>query len=357
MKLHNDALERALIQNTDMAIGEGYTDGTLEFENDGIEDFFKVALTNREAGTSTFFKASRHIRHIARSLMLRNPIGQAQANVAHHYDLSEKLYDLFLDEDRQYSCAYFARPDMTLEDAQLAKKRHIARKLRLEPGMRVIDIGCGWGGMALTLASEFGVNVVGVTLSSEQHKLARERVAKADLEDKIDIRLQDYREVTESFDRAVSVGMFEHVGPRNYGEYFRHLDRLLGDNGVALIHTIAGSGPPRVTSPWITKYIFPGGHIPALSEIAPHFEKQGYELTDLEVWRLHYAETLRHWHDRFMAHAEEAEALYDARFVRMWRYYLKASEMTFRHGRQVVAQMQFAKRHGEVPLTRDYIYS
>ncbi len=355
--LHSDDLPYAMLRNTDLAVGEGFVSGDLEIENDDLDTFFELVLTNREAGNSLFMRTTRHLRHVWRNLMLRNPIGQAQQNVAHHYDLSAELYDLFLDPDRQYSCAYFAKPDMTLADAQLAKKRHIAKKLLLEPEMRLLDIGCGWGGMALTLAEEFGVHVTGVTLSKEQHAMARDRVEEAGLTHKIDIRLQDYREVEGTFDRVVSVGMFEHVGPRNYGEYFSQLNRLMGPEGVALIHTIAGTGPPRVTSPWITKYIFPGGHIPALSEVAHHIERHEYQLTDLEVWHLHYAETLKHWHDRFMANADKAEELYDARFVRMWRYYLKAAEMTFRYGRQVVFQMQFAKGHGEVPLTRDYVYT
>ncbi len=291
-----------------------------------------------------------------RRLTLRNPVGKARQNVAHHYDLSEALYDMFLDADRQYSCAYFADPKATLDEAQLAEKRHIAAKLNLTAGQRVLDIGCGWGGMALTLAAEFDVHVTGVTLSVEQHAYARARVEKAGLQERIDIRLQDYRLVPEQFDRIVSVGMFEHVGPRNYAEFFNTLDKLLGDDGIALIHTIARTGPPQVTSPWITRYIFPGGHIPALSEIAPHFERTELTLADLEVWRLHYAVTLKLWHDCFMARKDEVEALYDAEFVRMWRYYLKASEMTFRYGRQAVFQMQFSRQLDTIPLTRRYLY-
>lgn len=350
-----DEAIKAMVMNPDLAVGEGFVSGDFEIEGDDLDTFFWLVLQNREAGNSFFMRSSRHLRHIKRRLLLRNPIQQAQQNVAHHYDLSAELYDLFLDADRQYSCAYFTDPDLSLDDAQTAKKRHIARKLCLEPGMRVLDIGCGWGGMALTLAEEYGVEVVGVTLSREQHAFARDRIEAAGLSNKVDIRLTDYREVSESFDRIVSVGMFEHVGARHYGEYFSKIDTLLNADGVALVHTIAGLGPARVTSPWITKYIFPGGHIPVMTEIAPHIERTRLMITDLEVWRLHYAETLKHWHDRFMDRADEAEALYDKNFVRMWRYYLKASELTFRHGRQGVFQMQLSRNLGTVPLTRDYI--
>lgn len=350
-------LPQKLLRDVDMAFGEGYMDGQIELRDDNLEGFFEMVLTNRVAnGGVGLFHNLRRLRHFKRNLILHNPVGRAQANVAHHYDLSAELYDLFLDEDRQYSCAYFEAPDATLEEAQAAKKAHIAKKLRLTPDMHVLDIGCGWGGMALTLAKDYDVNVTGVTLSQEQHDLARQRVDDAGLSNRIDIRLQDYRHVTESFDRIVSVGMFEHVGPRHYDEYFTHVERLLTPQGVALIHTIASSDPPSLTSPWITKYIFPGGHIPSLSEIAPSFERAGLMLTDLEVWRLHYAKTLKHWHDRFMAKSDKAEALYDTRFVRMWRYYLKASEMTFRHGQQVVFQMQFSRDVGTIPLTRTYLH-
>ena len=356
LAIADTALIRGLITNPDMAMGDGYMSGRITFGNDDLDGFLELALKNRSLGGGIIFRSSRVLRQIARSLILRNPVGKAKSNVAHHYDLSAKLYDLFLDTDRQYSCAYFTQPDLPLEDAQLAKKRHIARKLCLKPGMRVLDIGCGWGGMALTLAQEFGVHVTGVTLSEEQHAYAVKRVQDAGLSDKIDIRLQDYRKVPETFDRVVSVGMFEHVGPRNYGEFFKQLDRLLAPEGTALIHTIAFNVRPQLTSPWITKYIFPGGHIPALSEIAPHFEATILDLSDLEVWRIHYAETLKHWHDRFDARKAEAEELYDETFVRMWRYYLKASEHTFRSGQQFVFQMQFTRNSETVPLTRDYMY-
>jgi cyclopropane-fatty-acyl-phospholipid synthase len=244
---------------------------------------------------------------------------------------------------------------MTLEQAQAAKKAHIANKLRLEPGMTVLDIGCGWGGMALTLARDHGARVTGVTLSEEQLRVATARAAEAGLADRVTFRLQDYREVGGRFDRIVSVGMFEHVGVPHYRAYFDTVARLLAPEGVALIHTIGRASPPGATSPWIQKYIFPGGYVPALSEVMPPVERSGLWPTDVEVWRLHYAETLRCWQERFDANRDAVRALYDERFVRMWRFYLVASEMTFRAGRQCVFQVQLAHRQTAVPLTRAYL--
>jgi cyclopropane-fatty-acyl-phospholipid synthase len=275
--------------------------------------------------------------------------------VAHHYDLSGALYDLFLDADKQYSCAYFRDPGMTLEEAQAAKKALIAAKLRLEPGMRVLDIGSGWGGLALTLARDHGARVTGVTLSEEQLKVSRARAAAAGLEGQVDFHLRDYRAVTGQFDRIVSVGMFEHVGVPHYATFFATAARLLAPDGVMLLHTIGRNAPPAATSPWITKYIFPGGYVPSLSEVAAPIEASGLWLTDLEVWRLHYAETLRAWQRRFEANIDAVRALYDERFCRMWRFYLVASEMSFRAGRQCVFQLQLAHRQDAVPLTRAYL--
>jgi cyclopropane-fatty-acyl-phospholipid synthase len=256
----------------------------------------------------------------------------------------------------QYSCAYFRRPDDSLDLAQAQKKALIAAKLRLQPGMRVLDIGCGWGGMALTLAQDYGVRVLGVTLSEEQHRVATARAREAGLADRVEFRLMDYRDVTGPFDRIVSVGMFEHVGVPHYDTYFAHVHDLLAEDGVALIHTIGRAAPPSATGPWVRKYIFPGGYVPALSEMMAAVERHDLWPTDIEVLRLHYAETLRHWHERFMAEVEAITALYDARFVRMFRYYLLGSEMAFRHGRQCVFQVQLARQRDAVPLTRDYLW-
>ncbi|WP_324755096.1 cyclopropane-fatty-acyl-phospholipid synthase family protein [Roseovarius sp. Pro17] len=355
--LNDPALPRRIVLSPKMGISEGYVDGRLTIENDDLEGFLRLCIGNMAArgGLKTHWPLEM-LRYLGRRAAQFNPASRSRANVAHHYDLSGALYDLFLDDDRQYSCAYFPRPDMTLEEAQDAKKAHIARKLLLRPGMRVLDIGCGWGGMGLTLARDYDAKVVGVTLSEEQHKIAVQRAKDAGLEDRADFRLMDYRDVDGQFDRIVSVGMFEHVGVPHYREYFDKIRELLTPEGVALIHTIGRAEPPGTTSPWIQKYIFPGGYVPALSEMSRAVENAGLMPTDVEIWRLHYADTLRHWYNRFMQNIDKARALYDERFCRMWRYYLLASELTFRLGRQVVFQMQLAKAHGAVPLSRDYLY-
>lgn len=355
--LRDAAVLRSLLMNPELNAGEAYMNGSLTIENDDLRGFLSVMMRNMEGGNRTSLQAALGmLRILTRRLRQANPLGAARRNVAHHYDLSGKLYDLFLDGDKQYSCAYFRSPDDTLEQAQAQKKAHIAGKLLLEPGMRILDIGCGWGGMALTLAQDYGANVLGVTLSEEQHKIATERAAAAGLSDKVEFRLQDYRNVKESFDRIVSVGMFEHVGVPHYGEYFAHVRERLNEDGVALIHTIGRPGPPGYTNPWILKYIFPGGYCPAMSEVMAQVEKQGLYIADVEVWRLHYAETLKHWYARFQENEDKVRELYDDRFCRMWRFYLAGSEMTFRHNRQCVFQFQMARRQEAVPLTRDYLY-
>ena len=354
--IHQDDLIKKIILNPEMAVGEAYMDGTVTIEDDDLYGFLELAVKNvRRIDNVILQRVMSFVRQVLRNWRQFNPAKKSKTNVEHHYDLSGELYDLFLDEDRQYSCAYFSDPSMSLENAQRAKKEHIAKKLCIEPGMTVLDIGCGWGGMAITLARDYRAKVVGVTLSEEQHKLASERVKEAGLADQIDIRIQDYRHVNESFDRIVSVGMFEHVGVPHYREYFRNVHARLRPDGVALIHTIGRMMPPGWTSPWIDKYIFPGGYCPSLSETSAAIEHEDLYMTDVEVWRLHYAETLKNWHDRFMSNAERARELYDDRFVRMWRYYLIACESTFRWGNQCVFQIQLTHDQEAVPLTRDYI--
>jgi cyclopropane-fatty-acyl-phospholipid synthase len=357
VRLTDPALPRRLCLAPELALGEAYMDGTLQIEGDRLHDLLGLLFSNASArGMPLWQRPVVALRDWLRWAQQFNPAGRAKANVAHHYDLSGRLYDLFLDEDKQYSCAYFTDPAMSLEAAQRAKKWHIAKKLLLKPGMRVLDIGCGWGGLALTLAQDYGARVVGVTLSEEQIKVARERAARAGLSDRVEFRLMDYRAVEGPFDRIVSVGMFEHVGVPHYRTYFGRVRDLLTPDGVALIHTIGRASPPSHTSPWIRKYIFPGGYIPALSETMAAIEKEGLFETDIEIWRLHYAMTLRHWFDRFVAREDEARALYDDRFCRMWRFYLAGSEMSFRHYRLCVFQIQLARRQDAVPLTRDYLY-
>ncbi|MFY0690516.1 MAG: class I SAM-dependent methyltransferase [Paracoccaceae bacterium] len=356
--IKDPSLPRRIVTNPDLGVGEGYMDGTLTIEDDDLYGFLELAVRNA-ARPRAFVWWQRPLRSLRRALRLLqqyNPIERAPANVAHHYDLSGQLYDLFLDADRQYSCAYFRSPAETLEEAQDNKKRHIADKLLIKPGMRVLDIGCGWGGLGLTLARDYGAQVVGVTLSKEQHEVACQRARAAGLQDQLEFRLMDYRAVEGAFDRIVSVGMFEHVGVPHYREFFAQVHRLLKPDGVALIHTIGRSSPPGTTSSFIAKYIFPGGYVPALSETMRAIEHEDLGTTDIEIWRLHYAETLRHWRARFGANLDRIRTLFDDRFCRMWRYYLTASELTFRHDHQVVFQFQLSHRQDAVPLTRDYLY-
>lgn len=354
--LHDPGILRALCRNPELALGEGYMDGRLSVEGDRLHDLMTLLLRNRQlGGLPRWARVTDASRYALRAWMQRNTPRSARANVAHHYDLSNDLFRLFLDDDMQYSCAYFAKAGMTLEEAQAAKKAHIAAKLLLEPDMRVLDIGCGWGGMAITLARDFGVRVTGVTQSENQLALGRERVAAAGLSDRVDLRLLDYRKLDGPFDRIVSVGMFEHVGLPQYDTFFGKLRDLLTPEGVALIHTIGRVTPPQATAGWLQKYIFPGGYVPSLSEISRPVENAGLWLTDLEIWRLHYAQTLAEWRRRFEAQADAVRQTHDERFIRMWRYYLVACQTTFEVDRQGVFQLQLAKRADAVPLTRDYM--
>ncbi|MBM9595777.1 SAM-dependent methyltransferase [Roseitranquillus sediminis] len=357
VRLLDPTLPRRIVQSPDLGVGEGYMDGGLTFDGDDLRGFMRLAVRNSEWVVGVpWHRSLDGLRYLRGRLRQYTPTSRARRNVAHHYDLSGELYDLFLDSDKQYSCAYFRSPDDSLEQAQAQKKAHIAAKLALRPGMRVLDIGCGWGGMALTLARDHGAQVLGITLSEEQHRTATRRAAEAGLQDRVSFRLCDYREVEGRFDRVVSVGMFEHVGAPQYGAYFRQVSEKLTVDGIALIQTIGRTTPPGTNSPWIEKYIFPGGYIPALSEMTRAIERANLLPTDIEVWRLHYAETIRHWLDRFEANIERARALYDERFCRMWRYYLAACEQTFRMNRQVVYQVQLARSLDAVPLTRDYLH-
>ncbi len=351
-------IERALLLDPQLAIAEGYMDGEIEFEaGSTIYDFLSLVARNIGNGDLPgWMGLADGFRRATRLLRQMNNPQQARRNVSHHYDLPGSLYDLFLDKDKQYSCAYFATGAETLDEAQLAKKRHISRKLCLSPGQTVLDIGCGWGGLSLYLAREAGAKVLGVTLSVEQERHARAR-AEAEGETGAAFRLCDYRAVNETFDRIVSVGMFEHVGIPNYGAFFRKVNDCLKDNGVALLHTIGRLSGPGSTNPFIAKYIFPGGYIPALSEIAPAIEKSGLIVTDIEVLRLHYAGTLAAWRRNFEAVWDKAAVQFSERFCRMWEFYLAGSEVSFRYQNMAVFQIQLAKRVDAVPLTRDYLYA
>ena len=348
------AAEIGILLDPELKLGEAYMDGTFVVEQGTIADVLALAL-GQNTELPHWARPQWMLRYVARRLAQFNPRQRARRNVAHHYDLDGQLYSLFLDADRQYSCAYFERPEQTLDDAQLAKRRHLAAKLLMQKNKRVLDIGCGWGGLGLYLAELCGADVTGVTLSQEQHAVANTRAAEKGLGDRARFALQDYRDIKGPFDRIVSVGMFEHVGVGHYGEFFRKSAELLADDGVMLLHSICRSDGPNVTNPWIAKYIFPGGYIPSLSEVLPHIERAGLLVTDIEILRLHYAETLKAWRERFLAHREEVERIYDLRFVRMWEFYLAASEMSFREQNLMNFQIQLTKRQGVTPMTRDYI--
>jgi cyclopropane-fatty-acyl-phospholipid synthase len=356
IRLHDRSLHWRLLLNPKLAFGEAWMDERLTCEDGTIYDVLDLIgrnVAHLERHPSQVWREK--LGRFARMVYSYNPIHRARRNVAHHYDLSGALYDLFLDKDRQYSCAYFASDNDNLETAQANKKLHLAAKLLLAPGQKLLDIGSGWGGLALYLARLAGVDATGVTLSTEQHKLSQERAAAAGLSERVRFHLRDYREQPGPFDRIVSVGMFEHVGAAHYREFFRKAKDLLTDDGVMLLHSIGRMEPPGATNPWLRKYIFPGGYTPALSEVLRAVEDVGLWVTDIEILRLHYANTLREWRRRFAANRQKVEALYDARFCRMWDFYLAGCEVAFRYMNQMVFQLQLTKRQDAVPLTRDYI--
>ncbi|MGI6244288.1 MAG: class I SAM-dependent methyltransferase [Pseudochelatococcus sp.] len=358
---------RNLLLNPDLRLGELYMNGDLEIRQGEIGDLLALAMRNYNAGGAPpSMRVMRWLRQLFRFFAQFNVMSRARRNVARHYDLDGRLYALFLDRDLQYSCAYFENPGALraasgaddpdgLEAAQLAKKRHIAAKLLVRPGDRVLDIGSGWGGMALYLARLCGASVTGVTLSREQLDVSRARARELGIDDRVRFDLADYRTLQPVWDRIVSVGMFEHVGVPWYRAFFDKASKLLADNGVMLLHAIGRMDGPGSTNPWIARYIFPGGYIPALSEVLPAIERAGLVVTDIEILRLHYADTLRAWRRRFHARREEVLALFDERFFRMFDFYLAGSEMAFRHDGMMVFQVQLAKRQDAVPLTRDYI--
>ena len=359
IRLTDDRTVRAIVLNPGLGVGEAYMAETLVPQDCSIYQVLDVLLANLKAAGMAALPTMQG-RVVAGTMIRRllqiNSAVRARRNVAHHYDLNGRLYSLFLDRDRQYSCAYFPRGDETLEEAQLAKKHHIAAKLKLDrPDLTVLDIGCGWGGMALTLARDYGARVTGITLSTEQLAEARARAEAEGLSDRVKFELLDYRAVRGSFDRVVSVGMFEHVGINHYGSFFKVVKQALKPDGLALVHTIGRTDGPGTTNPWIAKYIFPGGYSPALSEMMTPIERSGMVVTDVEVLRLHYAETLRHWRRRFAANRDAIAALYDERFCRMFEFYLAGSELAFRHQDHVNFQVQIAREQTAAPLVRDYI--
>ncbi len=355
IRLHKRSLAWTLLRNTELRFGEAYMDGAITIEKGTLRDLLEiVALNSENGGLVPWQHGIDWLLPLQRKLQQHNPIRRARANVAHHYDLSDRLYDVFLDVNRQYSCAEFRHPEETLEAAQLDKMRHLAASLLIQPGMRVLEIGSGWGGLALYLARETGAEVTGLTLSEEQHRYAAQRATQAGLANRVRFHLRDYREEAGTYDRIVSVGMFEHVGVGHYPEFFSKIRNLLHTRGVALLRAIGRRDGPGTTSAWLRKYIFPGGYAPALSEVLPPIEGSGLWVTDIEILRLHYADTLREWHRRFAANRQRIAELYDERFCRMWELYLLGCEMQFRYLNMMVFQIQLAREVDAVPLTRDY---
>ncbi len=357
IKLLDKSLHYKLLFRPDLYFGEGYADGTIKIEDGSLSDFLNLSLMNIGRGDLNFFsqllnKLSGSYRYITNF----NFIKKSKMNVAHHYDISDDLYDLFLDPKRQYSCGYFKNENDSLETAQNNKIQHIIKKLNIKTNQKVLDIGCGWGSLAIDIAKAAKCEVTGITLSENQYQYCNNQAKDQNLENQVRFKLMDYRELNEKFDRIVSVGMFEHVGRKFYKKFFKQVENLLEDNGVALIHTIGSVNPPRDPHPWITKYIFPGGYTPSLSEVTNPIEKAGLIVSDIEVLRLHYSHTLRHWKENCLKNKEKIIQMFDEKFFRMWEFYLAGCEVAFKWGDQVVYQFQLTKNYTSIPVTRDYIY-
>jgi len=357
LKLLDKSLHYKLLLLPDLYFGEAYANGSAVIENGTLTEFLEIAMKNIGRGpTSNYATVIKKLMGIYSYITNFNFVGKSKSNVAHHYDISEKLYDLFLDENRQYSCAYFKNDNETIEQAQKNKMNHIIKKLHLKPNLKVLDIGSGWGTLALEIAKQSKCEVLGITLSENQLEYSRNKAKELNLENQVRFELVDYRKLNERFDRVVSVGMLEHVGKKFYNKYFNSVSKFLNEDGVALIHTIGSVMTPRDPHPWISKYIFPGGYTPSLSELAKPIEKSNLIIADMEVLRMHYAHTLRNWKSRFLGKKEEVLKMFDERFFRMWEFYLAGCEMAFKWGDQVVFQFQLSKKLLSTPNTRDYIY-
>ena len=357
VKLLDKSLNYKLLLYPDLYFGEAYTDGSLIIQNGSLTDFLDLSFKNIGRGDINIYnKTLKKIKGTYRYLTNFNKILKSKKNVRHHYDISEKLYDLFLDENRQYSCAYFKNEHDTLENAQSNKINHIIKKLNILPNQKILDIGSGWGTLAIEIANKTKASVTGITLSENQLEYSQKKAKELNLENQVQFKLMDYRQLNEKFDRIVSVGMFEHVGRKFYNKYFKKISKLLNNNGVALIHTIGSVNPPRDPHPWITKYIFPGGYTPSLSEVVKPIENSGLIISDMEVLKMHYSHTLRHWKERFSSKKNQVLDMFDEKFFRMWEFYLTGCEMAFKWGDQVVFQFQLTKNYTSVPNTRDYIY-
>ena len=357
LKILNKKLHYKLLFRPDLYFGEAYSDGDIIIENGTLTDFLDLALMNIGRGELNFFsqcinKMSGSYRYLTNF----NFIKKSKMNVAHHYDLSDKLYDLFLDPKKQYSCAYFKNENDSLEDAQNNKIQHIIKKLNIKKNQKILDIGCGWGSLAIDIAKSTNCEVTGITLSENQYAYCVKKAKELSLENQVTFKLMDYRELDDKFDRIVSVGMFEHVGRKFYKKFFKQVEKLLTDGGISLVHTIGSVNPPRDPHPWVTKYIFPGGYTPSLSEVTTPIEKAGLIVSDIEVLKLHYSHTLRHWKENCIKNKKQIVEMFDEKFFRMWEFYLAGCEIAFKWGDQVVYQFQLTKSYTSTPITRDYIY-
>ena len=359
IRFTNKSIEGKLFRNPSLHLGEGYMNGDIILEEGGLENFIQIITSGYTefVTKNSVFRWYESISDLFKPLQQINKLIQSKKNVAHHYDLNEDMYKLFLDKDMQYSCAYFYNKNIDLEQAQIDKKKHIIEKLQIKKGMSVLDIGCGWGGMALQIAKDTGANVKGITLSENQFATAQQRAQNEGLNDKVSFALQDYRDEKYSYDRIVSIGMFEHVGVKYFPIFFNKTYELLNDSGIFLLHTIGQKTKPSATSPWIRKYIFPGGYIPSLSEITKVTEKLNINITDIEILRMHYALTLDHWYQRTIKNKDKILEMFDERFLRMWEFYLLISKYSFLSMGNVVFQIQIAKNINNLPLTRNYIYN
>ena len=357
IKILNKKLHYKLLFRPDLYFGEAYSDGEIVIENGTLTDFLDLALMNIGRNELNFFsKVINKLGGSYRYLTNFNFIKKSKMNIAHHYDLSDELYDLFLDSKRQYSCGYFKNENDTLEIAQNNKIQHVIKKLNIQPNQKILDIGCGWGSLAIDIAKSINCEVTGITLSKNQFDYCVKKAKEINMENKVKFKLIDYRELDEKFDRIVSIGMFEHVGRKFYKKFFKKVEKLLNNDGVSLIHTIGSVNPPRDPHPWVTKYIFPGGYTPSLSEVTTPIEKAGLIVSDIEVLKLHYSYTLRHWKENCIKNREKITEMFDERFFRMWEFYLSGCEIAFKWGDQVVYQFQLTKNYTSTPTTRDYIY-
>ena len=357
LRLLDKKLHYKLLFYPDLCFGEAYADGTLKIENGSLTDFLEITAKNIGRNKINIFaKLLNSLRGTYRYLTNFNFVKKSKTNVTHHYDISDELYDLFLDSKRQYSCAYFKNETDSLETAQNNKIEHIIKKLNLQPNQKILDIGSGWGSLAIEIAKKSQCEVTGITLSENQYNYSVNKAKELNLENQVSFKLIDYRELNEKFDKIVSVGMFEHVGRKFYKTFFNQINKLLNDDGLALIHTIGSFNQPRNPQPWVTKYIFPGGYTPSMSEVIGPIEKSGLIVSDVEVLRMHYSHTLRNWKERFLKNKSKVLAMFDENFFRMWEFYLTSCEMAFKWGDQVVFQFQLTKDLKSVPTTRDYIY-